>query len=181
MYNILPQIIFIFSLVGIIVILSRRLPRAMEMGEGNILGTRVLLVERLFGRIHLYTYKQSLFRFLEKMLRRFVILSLKAGNVASRGVEAVRERSKHLRPPFIEELIRRGDRLLSRREVEYIEAIKQNPQDIEAYRKLGYLYIRRGRFTDARLSFEHILKINPNDDDAKERMREIDERTNEPA
>lgn len=48
----------------------------------------------------------------------------------------------------------------------FIEAVKQNPREVEAYRGLGKTYLAMGKYKEAKETFEFLLKLKPGDDRA---------------
>lgn len=46
----------------------------------------------------------------------------------------------------------------------YLEAIKKNPTDRQAYEALGRLYLQNKNFTDAAETFEYLVKLDPSRD-----------------
>ena len=58
-------------------------------------------------------------------------------------------------------------------EKQCVDLITQNPKDIEAYRTLGFLYLNQKNYSDARACFRQILKINPEDEEVKRKLEEI--------
>lgn len=69
-----------------------------------------------------------------------------------------------------------GDKVRTQKEQGYIDALIQNPRDINAYWKLGILYYRRRNFNDALACFRQIVKIDPDHDRAKEKALELMEK-----
>ena len=49
-----------------------------------------------------------------------------------------------------------------------------NPDDVDAYRRLGNLYVIAGNNRDARAAFSELIRINPDDEEAKKRLEEIE-------
>ena len=61
-------------------------------------------------------------------------------------------------------------------EKRYIDRIVANPKDIEAYKKLGDLYVDMRNYKDALEAFEYVLKLKPNDTMASRRVKDISNR-----
>jgi len=59
------------------------------------------------------------------------------------------------------------------KEKECIDAIAENPKDVENYRTLGFLYLNQKNYNDARACFRQILKINPEDEEIERKLEEI--------
>lgn len=58
-------------------------------------------------------------------------------------------------------------------EKRYIDRIVANAKDIEAYKKLGDLYVDMRNYKDALESFQYVLKLKPNDTIANRRVKDI--------
>lgn len=58
---------------------------------------------------------------------------------------------------------------------EYNKAIELNPQSIEARLGLGYIYLRKKRYSEARGIFQTILRIDPQNINAKRHLLQLDE------
>jgi tetratricopeptide (TPR) repeat protein len=61
-------------------------------------------------------------------------------------------------------------------EKRYIDRIVANSKDVEAYKKLGALYVDIKNYKDALESFRYVLKIKPNDTTAIRRVKELSSR-----
>jgi tetratricopeptide (TPR) repeat protein len=61
-------------------------------------------------------------------------------------------------------------------EKRYIDRIVANSKDIEAYKKLGDLYVDMRNYKDALEAFEYVLKLKPNDTIANRRVKDISNR-----
>lgn len=61
-------------------------------------------------------------------------------------------------------------------EKRYIDRIVANGRDIEAYKKLGDLYVDMRNYKDALEAFEYVLKLKPNDTVASRRVKDISNR-----
>ena len=62
---------------------------------------------------------------------------------------------------------------VSKMEEEYIAAITKNPRNLEAYRNLGNVYVKKNNINDAREVFRQILRIDPSDKDAEMKLRSL--------
>lgn len=58
-------------------------------------------------------------------------------------------------------------------EKRYIDRIVANSKDIEAYKKLGDLYVDMRNYKDALEAFQYVLKLKPNDTMASRRVKDI--------
>ena len=62
---------------------------------------------------------------------------------------------------------------VSEEEKKYIDAIAENPKDVEAYRALCDIYFNQQNYSDARACFRQLLKLDPDDVGAKEKLENI--------
>jgi len=76
-----------------------------------------------------------------------------------------------------EEALERGD--LSFAERKYIEVLKKDSKNIEAYRGLAKIYMDLDKYKEAEETFKFLLKLNPRDDRAYNRLGMIAEKKGE--
>lgn len=172
MDSLIPQLLIILSLVGIIIILVRKIPAAakMEIKEEESLKSSQLAKTRFlldnFRQLS-HKYLGLTLKALEKLLKQLKIGSLKIESKTSLWIQELRKKSQKIK--------RRKDLSISvRREKEWIKIIAENPKDIEAYKKLGLLYLKQENYKDARASFQQVLKINSKDKEANQRLKELE-------
>lgn len=58
-------------------------------------------------------------------------------------------------------------------EKKYIDLISKNPKDIDAYRALGFIYLKQKNYSNARACFRRVLKKRPEDEGVKNKLEEI--------
>ncbi|MBU1102362.1 tetratricopeptide repeat protein [Patescibacteria group bacterium] len=58
-------------------------------------------------------------------------------------------------------------------EKKHIDRIAENHKDVDAYRALGFLYLNQKNYSDARACFRRALKLNPQDEEVKNKLNEI--------
>jgi len=152
------------------------------------------LLNRLWLKIKSFKYSDNFHKILElteKILRKLKVVFLKVENKISQWAEMLRQHSQKVkaRREGVDIEIKTSNgganniALSSKKQLEvsdaekeaeemdaleekYIEEITKNPRNIEAYRKLGNLYIKKNSVNDAREAFRQILKLNPSDKDA---------------
>ncbi len=61
-------------------------------------------------------------------------------------------------------------------EKRYIDKIMKNPRDISAYKKLGDLYVEMNNLGDAKESYAMVLKLKPQDDATRRKMRAVEDK-----
>ncbi len=133
----------------------------------------------------------------EKLLRKAKVVFLKIENKITDWAEKIKKRSQQVKEQRkgIEIMVNhrmqdsddnevkftnvhKQDRLrsssygVSKEEIEqrYIDAISSNPRDIAVYKKLGKLYQEHGNMEDAKEVYKAILKIDVNDEEAKNQL-----------
>jgi len=60
-------------------------------------------------------------------------------------------------------------------EQQYLERIKINPKDLDAYKGLAGIYFDNKQYNEARESWQFILRLNPQDDDSWSSLGELEE------
>ena len=58
-------------------------------------------------------------------------------------------------------------------EKKYIDAIAQNPKDVESYRSLCDIYLNQQSYADARACFRQVLKLDPTDEETRAKLERI--------
>lgn len=62
---------------------------------------------------------------------------------------------------------------VSEEEKKYIDAIAQNPKDVDSYRVLCDIYLNQQSYSDARACFRQVLKLDPNDEATRAKLESI--------
>lgn len=62
---------------------------------------------------------------------------------------------------------------VSGEEKKYIDAIAENPKDVDSYRALCDIYYNQKSYSDARACFRQVLKLDPTDEKTKEKLESI--------
>lgn len=62
---------------------------------------------------------------------------------------------------------------VSEEEKKYIDAIAQNPKDVDSYRALCDIYVAQQSYSDARACFRQVLKLDPSDETTKAKLESI--------
>lgn len=190
MFNLFPQLIILLSLVAIIVILIRQIPKLKEVKieEKSQKKTTRLFFYKLFNifkklLIVLKDFSLNIFRKLYqkvKEIKEKKDAKLKTQKEVKELVATPSLAKKTRAVPYDEfSLFEKaakffGSGNFSEAEKTYIEIIKKDPKNIQAYKNLGNLYLKQGNLRDAMSSFEQVLKINPNDQEAKTEIKVIE-------
>jgi len=123
---------------------------------------------------------------LEKLLRKIRILVLRIDNFFIDLIKKSREKSldwaEHSRDWMSQKRMKRIEKLKlmattritpEQKEESLLATLKQNPRDVKAYKDLGLIYLEQNNLHDAKAAFEEVLKINPEDEIAKEKLEHI--------
>jgi len=188
---IIPYLIIILSIVGLVFIVSRKIPTLIKLPaepDQNAL-PGVPLRERAVNLAKTISHPNFWLVFLgwlEKTLRKARILFLKLDNFFISLIAKSREKSSEMaekskewmserRMQKIGKLKMMADlrRTAEEKEEMFLSILKQNPRDIKAYKDLGQLYMDQGNTHDAEAAFKESLKINPEDEVAIAKIEEI--------
>lgn len=84
----------------------------------------------------------------------------------------IKEEEKNQKPVQSPEPLAQEDRKVL--EEKYcIDLIAKDPRSIDAYRRLGFLYLEQGNKEDAKNCFKQVLKLNPDDLEVVSKMKEL--------
>lgn len=184
----IPQIILFLSLLGILLIIGRKIPTLMKFPRQP----EMVLVQQSFLK-RLFHFRISmafivLINWLEKLLRKSRIVFLKIDNFISQWIQKAREKSQvltiryqawlaqhkiwRLRVKNKEEDGMMADTLKAQEQA-YIKLLAQDPKNAEIYRRLGNIYLVQKNYQDARQTFEQVLILNPQDKKTKAKLEQI--------
>ncbi|MEK9157578.1 MAG: hypothetical protein AAB638_00095 [Patescibacteria group bacterium] len=176
MFIIIPTILIGISIVGMVVIVRRKMPYLRKLSpEAHIAGDSLFgdffpeLVE-WYGSINIKDYRQASLREIEKVLRRMRLVFLKIDHASDRLIKKVRH--THLtaelenthevvvpEPVVVPEISVEED--LKAREQQLIIDISQDPKNSALYETLGDLYMKMESVSDAKEAYEAALGFNP--------------------
>ncbi|MEW6408136.1 MAG: tetratricopeptide repeat protein [Patescibacteria group bacterium] len=190
MFNLFPQLIILLSLVAIIVIFIRRIPKLKE----------VKIEEKPKEKTtHPFFYK--LFNIFKKLLTILKDFSLNIFRRLYQSAKEIKEKkeTKLKAEKEVKELVTTllpaektkavfydeislfekaakffGSGNFSEAEKTYIEIIKKDPKNVRAYKGLGQIYLKQRNFKDAKAAFEEVLKIDPQDQEIKTELKVIE-------
>lgn len=133
------------------------------------------------AKLRVFGFQKKVLMVVEKLLGAVVAITLKVATFTSRlsGRVKIRSREVHKASDFVTSYFeklkeRKSLKNLNKEERECIRLIKEDPSNVEAYRRLGNNYISRGNNKEAKLSFEQVLRLKPDDEEAKARISEIE-------
>jgi len=94
-------------------------------------------------------------------------------------IETIQKAKEEVKNGKIEQKISDQESELTKEELKQIEErgcidmIARDPRNIEAYRRLGFLYCEQGNKEDAKNCFKQVLKLNPDDLEVISKMKEL--------
>jgi len=214
--NLLPWIVLGISVIGIIVIILRKIQVLLKLPvKSAIEHLSPSVGEKIKIKIEGLRYSSlqpAIATWLEKTLRKLRVTLLKLDNVFLNLIERAREKSQilkarsrawveHHRLKKIEKLQmlekldqaevsetiekakkeskkepvpkKEKDSTLAE-EKKLVDLITKEPRNIEAYRKLGFLYLKLDNKEDAKNCFREVLKIDPDDLEVISKLKELD-------
>ncbi len=186
----IPYLFIVFGLSGIVYVVLKKVPVLLKLPAepAEALPPQPLkekIVSR-FKEISRLNYWVVFLSWIEKFLRRIRIIFLKLDNLIIGLISYLRKTSSALaltsktwmsekRKKRIEKLRMLIDlkRTSEEKEEILLRRIRQNPKDIKAYKEIGLLYLAEKNYSDAEAAFGEALKINPEDEMAKEKLEEL--------
>ncbi len=177
LFSFIPQVIIILALVGIIVIVARKFPQLSAMkvqtkqrqkeqsifsrSFKRITSFSVTIIRAIFARVvKIRDFKKDK---QDKQIKEQEVGELISGRPIARPTVMTENNAfaKPVKNKFKQD------------EQNYLNLIQKNPKNTKAYIGLGKLYLAQKNFSDARASFEQVLKLNPNDFSAQAELKKI--------
>lgn len=177
-YDIIPLIIIVFSLFGIIFIIARKFPvlAAIDVGaiksEQEAAKKEQIIASRLERKMSgvagffskIFSPVGAAFRnFFRALYGRARKLETEYAKKKEKIAAAPEEAGQAIKALFFaaEEFFVAGN--LAEAEKKYIEIISLDHKNIEAYKKLGEIYLERKNYDHAEETFLYILKLKADD------------------
>ncbi len=195
MFIIIPFSIVLVSTVAIGVILGRKLPYLQKVAsQSHHIGPTLWdnffpeLNEKI-QQIDPKAYKAAILLELEKIVRRMRLLLLTVDRLSETLIHKIRREHRRSQlvvaipesqvsvkelPTTVEEvqILSAPVEDLKQEEQRLIGEIAKNPKDAVLYLELGKIYLRMNALHDARQSFETILKLEPGNRVAADKLAE---------
>ncbi len=186
MFITLPLLLIAGSIIGIVLIVHRKLPylkkltpESHELGE-SIFHDFVPEIVPWFDQARMRHYRQITLKELEKFLRQLRVISLKIDHMSDSLIKKIRRLhiTTHLEHAAVQQKSEESPPLvtvpagpsvkdtaeeLKSQEQKLIIEIAQNPKDPQLYETLGDLYLKMKNDHDAKEAFEAALGLNPHD------------------
>lgn len=175
-YQILPNIIFIFAVLGIILIILRHLPEAADLSQVEeqqlsadqklaSKGLPAVAISKTTVLLKFWVRKTWHFVLEAKDLRPTALTGYKIKKIfGQRGQAQAQAQSSHIftSPP--------AEKPEVKNEAYFLEAIKRQPKNLDGYDALGKFYLDTGNFTDAKDIYAYLTSHKPSDSDYQAKL-----------
>ena len=186
MYNLWPIILIIFSIVGLVIIFSRHLPRlrkeepAQETQSNGIAQAVNGKINQVLNQERKHKIKFTFFSLLEKFVHRLRVIILRLDNFLGRWLHNIRITKKpaqHLEneSDILKQNLSQetpGSEIPTHLDVgtdfeleekRFLNIINQNRKDLEAIKNLTRLYLQQMDLSSARMILINGYHVNPDD------------------
>lgn len=193
MFILVPFILILASVIGISIIIFRKMPYLNKLtpethAESDILIDLFPEFSEGFKNLKLKEYGNLWLIELEKLLRKLRVISLKMDRISDSWIKRIR-RGNSLRTitsVVFEKTETEKTAVLKiqsspkttledekREEQGLIIEIAKNPKNFRLYETLGDLYVKMNNFSDARESFEAAIELNSNNDGLQKKLSQV--------
>ncbi len=187
-FEYIPQLVIVISLFVIIIIIARKVPKTAEVDESEIIKDKKKSEIKKIFVIIWESITKFYYKVFGKLKRKAKEVKDKARVVSEQDNEDELSRLaedkievENIPQATADEVIDllesasgfygKGD--FGKAEKIYIEIITKDKKNVRAYKGLGRIYKRQRNFIDAQSSFEQAVKINPEDQEAREQLGEV--------
>ena len=182
MYAFIPIALVLAGTALVLIVFIRKIPALAELPEDQDLPGR-RITKRLLKRLRAVdwaryqrVFVKGLLAFIEQ-LRRFAVRFARRSEA---GVKQLRTRMVRLTgndegkesPAFSSRIKKRSAFLEEERQL--IEQLTANPDDTDAYRRLGNLYLLAGNTRDARAALTELLRRDSENEWGQRKLAELD-------
>src|SRR3989344_3005329 len=199
MFILVPLVLILVSVVGISVIIFRKMPYLNKLtpethisvrtgAMGDFLTDLVPEFSKGFKSLKLKEYIDLWLVELEKFLRKLRVASLKMYRISDSWIKKIRSGSAFAvttpttmgKVESIEPLVPKEQTVpritmedMKREEQGMIIEIAKNPKDSRLYEVLGDLYVKMNNFSDAKESFEAAMELSPHDEGLQKKYSQV--------
>ena len=196
MFILIPLILISISIIGMAVIVQRKMPYLRKLSpeahevSNNILEDFFPELIAWFGQIPWHQYRQASLQEIEKGLRRLRLVFLKIDHASARLIQKVRHinhtanlehavsvKSETSVEPVTPEqtaiVAEPTPEDFKGQEQQLIVEIAQDPKNVALYEKLGDLYLKMENIQDAKEAFEAGLGFNPDNQNLARKYSEL--------
>ena len=195
MFILIPLTLILASVVGISVIVFRKMPYLNKLTPethtgGNVLADLFPEFSERFKSLKLKEYGNLWLVELEKLLRRLRVVSLKMDRISDSWIkkrknndsrittQVVSEKTEVVENPAIKVQITPQITIedMKREEQKLIIEIAKNPKDPRLYEVLGDLYVKMNNLSDAKESFEAAIELSPKSEILQKKLSQVIEK-----
>ena len=206
MFILIPLMLILVSVVGISIIIFRKIPYLNKLTPETNLSVRTgvigdFLTDLLpefsegFKGLKLKEYRDLWLIELEKFLRKLRVVSLKMDRISDSWIKKIRSGSAfRVTTPTTTDKVEEVEPIISkeqtvpkitmedmkREEQGMIIEIAKNPKDPRLYEVLGDLYVKMNNFSDAKESFEAAIELSPHNEELQKKYSQVVEKMNHP-
>lgn len=182
MYELLPIALVFAGATLILIVLIRKVPALAELPEDQQLPGRKLTrrMMKTLRQVDWPRYQRVVVRGLLAFIERLRRFGVKIARFSESGVKQLSGRMSRLSgdgarkgsPAFSSRIKKRTAFLEEERQL--IDQLTANPNDADAYRRLANLYTLSGNVRDAKAAWRELLRIEPENDQVKQKLAELD-------
>lgn len=204
MFIIIPLTLVLASVIGILVLVFRKMPYLNKLTPeihvpvqsslaGDFLADLFPEFSKVVKGLKLKEYGHLWLIELEKFLRKLRVVSLKMdrmsdswikrirkGNLSRTTIPMVVEKTEIIENSVIKAQVAPKTILedMKREEQKLIIEIAKNPKDSKLYEVLGDLYIKMNNLSDAKESFEAAIELSPHNEELQKKHSQVVEKIN---
>lgn len=187
MLQIVPIVLIISGVFALAILVIRHLPDIVQTpqdgsgaGAARTSSGPFAFLGSMISRERRIAYQRTILGILERVLRKTSLRLLTLTRFTEKMLHGVQRRSLKFSegsgvsfPKFVNRFKKR--RAYVEEERKLLEHVLRSPGDVDAYRRLGNLYLLLGNIHDARAALNQALKLNPDDEETKAKLAKIEE------
>lgn len=161
-YQLIPNLLFIFAVLGIVLIILRHLPEAVAQQQhedpSKVLeklsekGLPAMAISSLKSQAKLWGNRAWHFMLEAKDLKPTAVAGYKIKKIFGKQAASVTKPAEPVRQAIVTDV---------KNEDYYLEGIKRNPKNLVLYHELGKYYLDHGSTEDAKDIYQYLVKHDP--------------------
>ena len=195
MFILIPLILILASVIGISVIVFRKMPYLNKLTPethtgGDFLTELFPEFSGVFKSLKLRGYSHLWLLELEKFLRKLRLVSLRIDRVSEAWIKKIKKGQILSIVPVVEEKteiveapvlkVKSAPKIsleeMKKEEQRLIIEIAKKPKDSVLYEKLGDLYVKMKDLSDAKESYEAAIELGPSDEKLQKKLSKVTEK-----
>lgn len=156
-YQLVPNILLLLSIVGIILLILRRLPEAASVTESERKNPRLRIVFNRSDLINIFSTIKSFLAFWLKRLWHFVLEAKGMRHQSVTGYRIKQIFKKVPKRPTVDGVSARQEVQTIRDENYHLLMIKNNPHNLDNYKALGEYYLDLQNYSEAGNVYEYLV------------------------